>query len=278
VVCSELNFPSIVQLYRAQERHGARVDLVLSPDGFTIPTEAMLAAIDETTLLVPLSHVIFRSSYVQDIEAIVARAHAVGALVVLDIYQSAGALPLDVTELGVDFAVGGTLKWLCGGPGVAYLYASPAMLAQAEPAITGWFGRPNPFAFDPRDETYRDDAGRFASGTTNVPSLSAALPGAEILATLDQQAMRAKSVRQTQMLLEACLEHGWTVNSPIDPALRAGHVTVDMPGAESVAAELLERRVMIDYRTGAGIRLAPHFYTLDDEVAAAVEAIREITA
>lgn len=278
VVCSELNFPSIVHLYRAQERHGARVTLVPSPDGFTVPTEAMVEAIDETTLLVPISHVIFRSSFVQDVEAIVRRAHEVGALVVLDIYQSAGIVPIDVAALGVDFAVGGTLKWLCGGPGVAYLYSSPAMIGRVEPALTGWFARTNPFAFDPRDESYRDDAWRFASGTTNIPALSAARPGAELLGSLDAAAVRAKSVRQTQLLIEACLENGWQVNSPLDPERRGGHVTVDMPGAESVARQLLERRVMIDYRPGAGIRMAPHFYTLDEEVLAAVEAIREITA
>jgi len=277
VVCSELNFPSIVQLYRAQERHGARVTLVPSPDGFTVPTEAMVEAIDETTLLVPISHVIFRSSFVQDVEAIVQRAHEVGALVVLDIYQSAGIVPIDVAALGVDFAVGGTLKWLCGGPGVAYLYSSSAMIGRVEPALTGWFARANPFAFDPRDESYSDDAWRFASGTTNIPALSAARPGAELLCSLDAVAVRAKSVRQTQLLIEACLEKGWQVNSPLDPNIRGGHVAVDMPGAESVASQLLERRVMIDYRPGAGIRMAPHFYTLDEEIFAAVETIRDIT-
>lgn len=277
VVCSELNFPSIVQLYRAQERRGARVTLVPSADGLTVSTEAMVDAIDEATLLVPISHVIFRSSFVQDIEAIVRKAHEVGALVVLDIYQSAGIVPIDVARLGVDFAVGGTLKWLCGGPGVAYLYASPAMIDRVEPTLTGWFARTNPFAFDPLDESYRDDAWRFASGTTNIPALSAARPGAELLAALDLAAVRAKSMRQTQLLIEACLENGWQVNSPLDSGSRGGHVTIDMPGAESVAGQLLERRVMIDYRPGAGIRLAPHFYTLDDELLAAVAAIREIT-
>ncbi len=278
VVCSELNFPSIVQLYRAQERRGARVTLVPSADSFTVPTEAMVEAIDETTLLVPISHVIFRSSFVQDVEAIVERAHEVGALVVLDIYQSAGIVPLDVQALAVDFAVGGTLKWLCGGPGVAYLYASPEMIGRVQPALTGWFARTNPFAFDPRDESYRDDAWRFASGTTNIPALSAARPGAELLGSLDPGAVRAKSVRQTQLLIEACLENGWQVNSPLEPGRRGGHVTVDMPGAEAVARQLLERRVMVDYRPGAGIRMAPHFYTLDEEILAAVGAIREIVA
>jgi kynureninase len=278
VVCSEVNFPSVVQLYRAQEARGAQVNLVRSPDGFTVRTEDMLEAIDETTLLVPISHVIFRSSYVQDVEAIVRRAHEVGALVVLDVYQSAGIMPLDVEALGVDFAVGGTLKWLCGGPGVAFLYASREQLERVRPRLTGWFARSEPFAFDPRDETYRNDAWRFATGTTNVPSLSAALPGAEIVAGLDLAAVRAKSQRQTQRIVEKCLERGWRVNSPHAAAARAGHVTVDLPGSEAIARELLERRVMIDYRPGAGIRLAPHFYTLDDEVDAAIESMAEVSA
>ncbi len=276
IVCSELNFPSVVHLYQAQERRGARLNLVESPDGFTVPLDRMLEAIDETTLLVPISHVIFRSSYVQDVEAIVARAHEVGALVVLDVYQSAGIMPLDVEALGVDFAVGGTLKWLCGGPGVACLYASPVMQETCRPAITGWFGRNEPFAFDPRDDSYAAGASRFATGTTNVPSLSAAVAGAEIVAALDLEEVRSKSVRQTQRLIEMCLAEGWTVNSPTDASTRAGHVTVDMPDAEATSRALLERRVMIDYRPGAGIRLAPHFYTLDGEVDEAVSAIREI--
>lgn len=277
IVCSDLNFPSIVHLYRQHERRGARLHLVPSPDGLTVPTQAMIDAIDESTLLVPISHVIFKSSYMQDVEAIVQRAHAVGAYVVLDLYQSAGIMPIDVSRLQVDFAVGGMLKWLCGGPGASYLYVRPDHTATLRPMITGWFARQNAFAFDPRDESWRSDAWRFLNGTTNIPSLSAALPGLEILNQLDLNAVRDKSVRQTQLLIDAADENGWQVNSPRDCSRRAGHVTLGVPEAETVTAALLERRIMIDYRPGAGIRIAPHFYTTDQEILRAVEVMAELT-
>ncbi len=278
IVCSELQFPSLVQLYRQQERRGARLHLVRSPDGFTVPTEAMVEAIDETTSLVPISHVIFRSSYVQEVEAIVARAHEVGARVVLDVYQSAGVMPLDVAALDVDMAVGGVLKWLCGGPGVAFLYVRPDLVGELRPAITGWFARDNAFAFDPYDESWRDDAWRFLNGTTHVPSLSAALPGLEILGQLDLGQVRRKSLLQTEMLIDAARDRGWKVNTPTDPERRAGHVVIECPESERVARELLARRVMIDHRPGAGIRLAPHFYTTDGEIEHALAAMDELAS
>lgn len=273
VVCSELNFPSIIQMYREHERRGARLCLVPSPDGFTVPTGAMLEAIDEETLLVSISHVVFRSSYVQDVRAIVARAHEVGALVVLDTYQSVGIMPVDLTALDVDFAVGGVLKWLCGGPGVSYLYVRPALASRLRPMITGWFARRDAFAFDPRDDSLRADGGRFLNGTTHIPSLTAAMPGLEIIAQLDLDAVRSKSVRQTELLIAAADEHGWPVRSPRDPGRRAGHVVIDPPRAEQLTGELLERRIFVDHRAGAGIRLAPHFYTADEEIEHAVETL-----
>ncbi len=276
IVCSELNFPSIVQLYRAQARYGAELRLVRSPDGLTVPTEAVLEAIDERTLLVPISHVIFKSSYVQEVEAIVARAHEVGAMVALDVYQSAGIMPIDVVGLDVDFALGGVLKWLCGGPGVAYLYVRPDRAEQLEPALTGWFARAAPFAFDAYDESYAAGAWRFLNGTTQIPALSAALPGLRILAGLDAVAVRSKSLRQTGWLLEQARARGWRVNSPSDPARRGGHVTLEVPGAEAIARALGRRRVMVDYRPGAGIRVAPHFYTTDGELEHLVQTIEEL--
>lgn len=278
IVCSELNFPSIVQLYRQQERRGARLHLVGCPDGLTVPLDAMLEAIDERTLLVPISHVIFRSSFVQDVPAIVARAREVGALVALDTYQSAGIMPLDLRSLDVDFAVGGVLKWLCGGPGTAYLYVRPELAYRMAPAFTGWFARAEPFAFDPRDGSYADGTRRFLNGTTHIPALTAALPGLEILGRLDMQAVRAKSLRQTSMIIESAQQRGWRVNSPLSDTQRAGHVTLAPPRSESVAAELLQRRVMIDHRPGVGIRMAPHFYTSDEEIEHAFAVMDEVTA
>lgn len=277
IVCSELNFPSIVQLYRQQERRGARLHLVACPDGLSVPLEAMLEAIDERTALVPISHVVFKSSFVQDVTAIVARAREVGALVALDTYQSAGIMPLALEDLDVDFAVGGVLKWLCGGPGTAYLYVRPQLAGSLDPALTGWFARAQPFAFDPRDSSHGEGSWRFLNGTTQVPALTAALPGLEILGQLDMRAVRAKSVRQTTYIIEQAQQRGWQVNSPLAPEHRAGHVSVAPPRSAQIATGLLERRVMIDHRPGVGIRLAPHFYTTDDEIDWAFAEMDELT-
>jgi len=273
VVCSALNFPSILYLYQQQERHGARLELVECPDGIHVPLDAMLEAIDEKTLLVPISHVIFKSAFIQDARAIVRRAHEVGARVVLDCYQSTGVLPVDVAGWGVDFAVGGTLKWLCGGPGVAYLYVDPELAPRLEPALTGWMSHASPFGFDPGPLERRDDAWRFLNGTPAVPALQAVRPGLEIVRQVGVEAIRANSLRQTERLIDAADEHGWDVRTPRAPEHRGGTVSLRVPDAERVTEELLARDILVDFRPGAGIRLSPHFYTTDDEIDRAVEAI-----
>jgi len=277
IVCSALNFPSIIYLYRQQERRGAKLHLVDSPDGVHVPLEDLLDAIDERTALVPISHVIFKSAFIQDVEAVVRRAHEVGAKVVLDVYQSAGAVPLDVTGWDVDFAVGGTLKWLCGGPGVAYLYVKPELADALEPAITGWMAHTNPFAFDPSPIDRNSGAWRFMNGTPAIPALRACRPGLEIINEVGVEAIRANSIRQTRRLIDAADAHGWTVNTPRDDALRGGTVSIMVPDCENVSRELLGRDIMIDFRPGAGIRLSPHFYNSDDEIDHAVATIAELT-
>lgn len=276
IVCSALNFPSIIYLYRQQERRGARLQLVDSPDGVHVPLDAMLEAIDERTALVPISHVIFKSAFIQDVEAIVARAHEVGALVALDTYQSTGAVPVDVTRWDVDFAVGGTLKWLCGGPGVAYLYVKPPVADSLEPAITGWMSHANPFAFDPGPIDRNSGAWRFLNGTPSIPALRACRPGLKIVNEVGVEAIRANSVRQTRRIIEAADEHGWEVNTPRDDAARGGTVSVMVPDCEQVSRELLARDILIDFRPGAGIRLSPHFYNTDDEIDHAIATIAEL--
>lgn len=276
IVCSALNFPSILYLYRQQERFGAHLHVVDSPDGIHVPLDELLAAIDERTALVPISHVVFKSAFVQDVEAVVHRAHDVGARVAVDVYQSTGALPVDVSGWDVDFAVGGTLKWLCGGPGVAYLYVKPELADTLEPALTGWMSHRNPFAFDAGPIDRNLGAWRFANGTPAIPALRACRPGLEILNEVGVEAIRAKSMRQTQRIIDAADANGWTVNTPREAAARGGTVSIMVPDCERVSRDLLADDVLIDFRPGTGIRISPHFYTTDDEIDYAVAKIVEL--
>ena len=250
--------------------------MVESEDGRTVPTERTLAAIDEETLLVPISHVLFKSAYLQDAKAIVGRANAVGALVVLDCYQSAGTVPIDVKALDVDFAVGGSVKWLCGGPGAGYLYVRPDLHERLEPTVTGWMAHREPFAFEIGAIDYAPNAFRLLHGTPHVPALYSARSGYEIILEVGVDRIRAKSQRQTQRLIELAQERGVRVTSPRDPARRGGTVTIDVEHGPAVTKELIRREVLVDYRPGAGIRVSPHFYTTDEEVEHTVAQIAEI--
>lgn len=276
IVSEGLNFPSNLYIHRRLESLGARVVTVPSEDGITVPLDTLLAAIDEATLLVSVSHVIFKSAYIQDLRAITERAHKVGAMVIADIYQSAGAVPVNVRELGVDFATGGSVKWLCGGPGAGYLYVRRDLWGKLEPRVTGWMAHRKPFAFDPESIDYADDAFRFLQGTPNIPGLYAARSGYEIVNQVGVENIRAKSLRQTSMLIELARQAGYRVNSPQDPAQRGGTITLDVPGGFEVTQELLRRDFLVDYRPGAGIRIAPHFYTKDEEIELVVREIQSI--
>jgi kynureninase len=276
VVCEESNFPSNLYIYHALERAGARVVTVPSDDGLTVDLNRLLEAIDEETLLVPVSHVLFKSSFIQDLEAITERAHQVGAMVVADIYQSAGTVPLNVKKIGLDFATGGSVKWLCGGPGAGYLYVRRDLWPRLEPGLTGWMAHEHPFAFDSGPIKYASDAFRFLNGSPNIPGLYAAMSGYEVINEVGVERIRQKSIRQTSRLIELALEAGFKVNSPLSPDQRGGTVVVDAPNAEAVTRELLRRDFLVDHRPGAGIRIAPHFYTKDDELEATIEETKRI--
>ncbi len=276
LVTDGLNFPSNDYVYYGLERQGARICRVPSDDGITLPLERMLAAIDEQTQLVSVSHVAFRSSFVQDLGAIARRAHEMGALVIADLYQSAGALPVDVRSLELDFATGGSVKWLCGGPGAGYLYVRPDLRAELRPAATGWMAHRRPFEFAPGPIDYADDSFRFLNGTPNIPGLYSARSGYEIIGEIGVDAIRTKSLRQTQRLLDLADEAGLCVRSCRDPQSRGGVVALDVPNGKEVTRELIRCEVLVDYRPNAGIRIAPHFYTADDELDHAVAKIRSI--
>jgi len=278
VVYTDLNFPSVMYFWEAQRTRGARVHVVRNDDAVHVNTERLIEAIDEETLLVPISYVIFRSSFVQDIRAIVERAHRVGAHVILDAFQALGSVPVDVGDLQVDFACGGVLKWLCGGPGTAYLYVRPDLGAALRPSFTGWTAHADPFAFEIGPIRYAEPPYRFMNGTPNVAALYAARPGLRIVREVGVADIRAKSQRQTARLFELADARGWTVNTPRDPERRGGTVSIDMPRAKDVCARLLDRDVLVDWRPQAGVRLSPHFYTRDEELDTAVAAIDEIVA
>ena len=276
IVSEGLNFPSNLYIHRRLESIGARVVTVASHDGITVPLDKLLAAIDRETLLVSVSHVIFKSAFIQDLRAITERAHEMGALVVADIYQSAGTVPLNVRELGVDFATGGSVKWLCGGPGAGYLYVRRDLWPSLEPRLTGWMAHRNPFDFDDGPIQFAGDAYRFLHGTPNIPGLYAARSGYEIINEAGVENVRAKSVRQTSLLIDLVENAGYRINSPRDPAQRGGTVTVDVPNGHEITQELLRRDFLVDYRPGAGIRIAPHFYTKDEELELVVEEIQSL--
>jgi len=276
VVYSDLNFPSVMYFWEAQQAYGARVHMVQTDDGITVPIDRLLDAIDEQTLLVPVSHVIFRSAYIQDARAIIEKAHEVGAHVVLDTFQSLGTVPVDVQALDVDFACGGVLKWLCGGPGVAYLYARPDLVKKLQPKLTGWFAHQNPFGFEVGPTRYSEPPFRFMNGTSHIPALEAARPGLKIIAEVGIDRIREKSKRQTSRLIELASAHGWRVNSPQKAENRGGTVSIEMPDAEAVCGELLKRDILVDYRPKAGVRMSPHFYSKDEELETAIAAVEEI--
>ena len=277
VVMVEGEFPSLLYLYHRMRSQG--IDLVVvDGDRHSVDMDRLLDAIDARTALVPISHVLFRSACILDAKAIVEKAHRVGARVCLDIFQSAGTVPVDLEALGADFAVGGALKWLCGGPGAAYLYVRPDLHAELKPRLTGWQAHAAPFAFEPGPIRFRDDGGRFLTGTPNIPALYAARAGLGIVAEIGATAIRAKSIRQTARLVALAERAGFRVTAPADPARRGGTVALDVPDGAAVAAEMNARDIVVDFRPGAGIRLSPHFYTRDRDLDDAVAAMAEILA
>jgi kynureninase len=276
IVMTDLEFPSIQYFYHEQRRRGARVELVPSGDRIRFDLEKFLEAIDETTLLVPISLVLFRSSYIVDARRIVECAHRVGAHVILDVFQATGAIPVDVRAMGADFAVGGVLKWLCGGPGVAYLYVREDLRTKLRPALTGWLAHQRPFAFETGASELRNDAFRYLNGTPHIPALYACQAGLDIVNQAGVPAIREKSLRMTSRLMQGAVARGWRVNTAEKPEERAGTVSIDCPHAREVCGELLSRDVLVDWRPNAGVRISPHFYNREDECDLVLSQMDEI--
>lgn len=276
IVYTELNFPNVMYLAEGERRRGAEIVVVPSDDGIGVPTERLLAAIDERTRLVPVSHTLFRSAFVQDAAAIARRCREVGAVLLLDVYQSAGAVPLELAAWGVDAAVGGSVKWLCGGPGAGFLWVRPDLAPRLRPALTGWQADEEPFAFRPGPVHPADPPWRFLTGTPNVPALYSCRAGYRIVAGVGMRRIRERSLALTAHLMGAAEEAGFEVRTPRDPARRGGTVSVWHEQAERLCQELLQREIMCDYRPRAGIRLSPHFYNTEAECDHAIATLAKL--
>jgi len=276
IVMADLEFPSNMYLFEGFRRYGAEIVYVKSDGAMRTNLDRFLDAIDETTALVPVSFVLFKSAYIQQADAIIEKAHRVGARVILDVYQAAGTVPMEIGRWGADFAVGGSVKWLCGGPGAGYLYVRPDLAKEIEPGIVGWAAHAHPFQFATGAIEYADAPERFQSGTPNVPSLYSCRAGYEIVAEIGVPAIREKSLRLTRRLMDRAKAAGFRVNTPEADDERGGAVVVDVPNGAAVADELIRREVIIDYRPGAGIRMAPHFYNTAEEIDHAMDTLIEI--
>jgi kynureninase len=266
IVYEALQFPTVSYVWQAEKRRGAECVLVPSADGQTIDTDAMCAAIDEHTLLVPMSHVVYSSAYVQDAKKICARAKAVGAHVILDCYQSIGTLPIDVVDLGVSFACGGSVKYMCGGAGAAWLYVREDLIAEFSPRVTGWFGNEAPFAFTMPDQSYAEGIWRYMGGTPAVAALYQSRAGQSTIAEIGVRKIRDKSLVMTQKCIDWVDELGMKLNSPRAADKRGGSIVFDFVGSADVCRELNRRKFFCDHRPGVGIRIAPHFYTKSEEI------------
>ena len=278
IVMSGMDFPSdIYSIQRLLPPH-VRLEIIDTDDNITLPIDRLLDAIDERTRLVSLSHVLFRSAYIVPARAIIEKAHAVGAQVLLNGYHSVGIIPVDVAALEVDFYIGGTLKWMCGGPGGVFMYVRPDLLTTLQPKITGWFAHKNPFAFEVDHFELREDSYRLANGTPAIAALYSIQPGVDIITQVGVDNIRAKSLRQTDMIFELADAAGYETRTPRDHEFRAGTVTINPPHAYEVSRELLARGFIVDFRANAGIRIAPHFYNSDEEVRACMTAITEALA
>jgi kynureninase len=270
IVYEEDNFPTVRYLFQAQRDRGA--EIVVVPRG-----EVIGSAIDERTLLVPTQHVLYKTGEIQDVAEITRIAHEAGAHVILDTYQSVGTVPLDVGALDVDFAVGGSVKWLCGGPGAGWLYVRPDLAERLEPSLVGWQAHARPFSFEPELE-YAEGTARFLTGTPNVPALYAATAGYDLIEEIGVRQIRESSIRQTQLLSDLLRSEGFDVTSPLDPARRGGTVTVRTPGFQGVHRELAERGILCDFRPETGLRIGAHYFNTDEELAFTVEQISQIVS
>jgi len=284
VVFTELHFPTISYMWHGWQKYGAKIQLVKSDDGITVDVQKIIDAIDEQTLIVPISHVYFRSGALQDIKSVIEKAHSVGAIVMIDSYQAAGVVPIDVKALNVDILASGVLKWLCGGPGAAFMYVRRDLQEKFLPAIRGWLGDKEPFDFTMPDIHYAGGMHRFLTSSIQVPCLYTAIPALKMMAEIGIKNIREKSLLMTQRIFDKCDEYSFKANTPREVNRRGGHVTVDPNGirqskrtTQEINDELIRRRFTTDYRPPFGIRIAPHFYNTLEEIDAIMKEMSTLS-
>jgi selenocysteine lyase/cysteine desulfurase len=274
VVVTEGEFPTVGQVWRAQERRGARLAWVPAREGL-IPIEGYQDLLDEKTLLVSACHAYFQSGFKQDVPAIVEMAREVGALVYVDAYQCLGTEPLDVRALDVDFLASGALKFLMGIPGIAFLYVKPSLAHRLEPAVTGWFGREDPFSFDPRDSSWASGARRFDTGTPPVLEAYVARAAMDFLHEVGLEEISQWTRILSEALTDGGAERGLRLLGTVDPARKAPTTAFLVPGDSHAVEASLKAKGIVASARGPAIRLAPHFYSTMDEVAVALDALAE---
>lgn len=275
VVVTSLDFPTVAYQWLARRPQGVEVVVVESPDGITVPVEAIALAVDSRTALVATSHVFFTTGAIQDIRAVATVAHAQGALCLIDAYHSVGQLPVNVRDADVDFLVSGGLKWLLGGPGVVFLYVREALARTLEPELAGWFGHRDQFAFDPRSLTRHDDARRFELGTPALAAVHAQLGGLEYIEEIGVPRIRESSMALAEDLIARARKAGWRPRVAPDPEHRSAIVMLPMPDPHAAVKRLAEAHIIADARPGH-VRLSPFFYNQQDDHVAALEQLAQI--
>jgi kynureninase len=266
VVLSELDFPTDGHVWLAQRRRGAEIEWLRSSDGLTIPLEEYDRAIDERTAVVMVNRVLYRSSALVDAKAVCAMARERGALSFVDDYHGAGIVPLDLHDLGCDLYTAGVLKWLCGGPGLAFLYARGELLPRLEPTVTGWFATHEPFSFDTEHLGYHPSARRLEHGTPPAPVVFLAQGGLDVISEVGVGRIRERQGALTDHVIARADEAGLPVRTPRDRASRGGVVNVGVgPEARAICHALLARDVCTDHR-GDGLRISPHFFNSEADV------------
>lgn len=273
VVTTALDFPSMDYFWDGQRQIGAQIEVIPSNDGISVPLESILDAIDNETCLVALSHTSYRSSARVDAAAIVEHAHGKGAFVLLDVYQSAGVMQLDAADWNVDFLIGGTIKWLCGGPSCGYLYVRPDLQRDLTPRLTGWVAHDSPFDFAHAPMRYAKSVRRFAQGTPSIPALYSAIPGLDIIESVGVADIASESQRRTQLMIDFAAARGWTINTPLSKDQRGGSVMIGVENAAAMVERLAEQKVYVDWRPGAGLRMSPHFFNTDEEIEEALNTL-----